>query len=108
MRHQHPGGLRAALLVTALVTTGALAQEPAPSRTAPGRSAPVVSDVGPPPAEDRDSPGAIVFGVAPPRPGDPALATRSMGAAPAKPAAPARTRGDESLPKRGAGALVDN
>lgn len=110
MRHQHPGGLRAALLVTALVTstTAALAQQPAPSRTAPGRSAPVVSDVGPAPAEDRDSHGAIVFGEAPPKPSDAALATQSMGAAPAKVTVPARARDNEMLRKRGAGGLIEN
>jgi len=53
----HPMLLRCVLLAASLAAGGALAQT-SPSATSPQ---PVASDVGPPPAEDRSSVGAIVL-----------------------------------------------
>lgn len=109
MRQQLCAGLGPAVLVAALATT-AVAQ-PAPSKTTPGRGAATVTDVGPPPAEDRDSMGAVVMGDPPPRlagTGDAARATQTLGGAPAPKAGPARSRDSDALRKRGAGSLTEN
>lgn len=110
MRLQLHAGLGAAVLVAALATT-AVAQ-PAPSKTSPGRGAATVTDVGPPPAEDRDSVGAIVMGAPPARLADTQRATQTLGAPPAPQVeiAPSPTRGSadsEALRKRGAGSLTE-
>lgn len=55
----HPNLMRTAALSLVLGAGSVLAQTTPPVRTAP--VAPVVSDVGPPPAEDRSSAGAIVL-----------------------------------------------
>lgn len=56
---KHPISLRCALLAAMLGAGGVLAQtSPSPSPTSPD---PVVSDVGPPPAEERSSVGAVVL-----------------------------------------------
>lgn len=90
-------------LALAMAALAATAQTTAPSDTVP-RGAPVVSDTAPPPAEDRDSSGAIVMDRAPLRvmpgslaPGD----TRSMGAGPKNPPK-ARSRDPEELRRPGA------
>lgn len=104
-------------LAASLVALSAVAQT-APSETAPPvqRTPPVVSDVGPAPAEDRDSAGAIVLDRSAPR-ALPGSDTRSMGAPPeatrkalptvspkaAKDAAKER----EALRRKGAGALIE-
>jgi len=54
---KHPISLRCALLAAMLGAGGVLAQT-SPSPTSPD---PVVSDVGPPPAEERSSVGAVVL-----------------------------------------------
>jgi hypothetical protein len=55
----YPTSMRLAVLAAALGAGGVMAQTaPAPAPTDP---APVVSDVGPPPAHDRNSIGAIVL-----------------------------------------------
>jgi hypothetical protein len=54
--------LRRALLAVALGAGSALAQTaPPPTPTPPVQAPPVMSDVGPPPAEDRSSAGAVVL-----------------------------------------------
>ncbi|RYF44210.1 MAG: hypothetical protein EOO25_00475 [Comamonadaceae bacterium] len=92
-------------LSAALAALAAGAQTSAPSDRVP-RGAPVVSDAAPPPAEDRDSAGAIVIDRAPVRgqprgaaPGDPRPDTRSMGAS--GPMEPAKPRLKEQKERRG-------
>lgn len=97
--------------VTAFAMAGALAQT-APSDTAlpPARAAPPVSDVGPAPAEDRSSAGAIVLDGAPVRAqrergtGGP---TQRMGNRARTDADKARAAEAERLRKRGAGSLTE-
>jgi len=105
-------------LAASLVALAATAQT-APSGTAPpvGRAPPVVSDVGPAPAEERDSAGAIVLDRSPLRlPGSPQVRgddTRSMGAGPAAPSqaqpkgARDRAREQETLRRKGAAGLTE-
>jgi hypothetical protein len=58
----NPPNLRAVLLAATLGAGSAIAQTaPSPTPTPAGQAPPVVSDVGPPPAEDRSSTGAIVL-----------------------------------------------
>jgi hypothetical protein len=54
----HPNLMRTAALAAVLAAGGAFAQSTAPT---PVDAAPVVTDVGPPPAQDRNSLGAIVL-----------------------------------------------
>jgi hypothetical protein len=56
----YPNLFRIAALLATLGGGGVLAQT-APSQTAPHATPPVVSDVGPRPAEDRSSMGAVVL-----------------------------------------------
>ena len=106
-------------LAASLAALTALAQT-APSETAPpvARTPPVVSDVGPAPAEERDSAGAIVLDRSPwrPLPGSRARSddTRAMGAAPAT-ATPSQLRNgakdraaeEEALRRKGAAGLIE-
>lgn len=93
-------------LAAALAALSAGAQTTAPSDTVP-RGAPVVSDSAPPPAEDRDSSGAVV--VDPARRAAPGVLerpeTRSLGAGPAArpltPGAPETARDRAERPGKG-------
>ena len=104
-------------LAASLAALAAVAQT-APSETAPpvARTPPVVSDVGPAPAEERDSAGAIVLDRSPlrPLPGSRARGddTRAMGAGPAAPSqvrkgAKDRSGEQETLRRKGAGGLIE-
>lgn len=105
-------------LAASLAALAAMAQT-APSETAPpvSRAPAVVSDVGPAPAEDRDSAGAIVLdrSLARPMPGSPAGsdATRSMGAGPAvasqavRKGAKDRSTEQDALRRKGAAGLIE-
>jgi len=55
---EYPNLMRCAAIAAALVAGGVLAQTPPPSAT---DAAPVVTDVGPAPAQERNSIGAIVL-----------------------------------------------
>ncbi len=108
----------AATLAAALalgLTGFASAQTTPPAVPAPLTSAPVVTDAGPPPAEDRNSHGAIVLDNSLP----PLLQTNVMGAPPAKASKPAKLRklpksrtsqdgaSNETLRLKGAGSLTE-
>lgn len=86
----------AAALLAALLSGPVLAQT-APSSSVPGKSGPVLTDVAPPPPEDRSSTGAIVLEQSPVKAQreaqaeaaqeDPAAATRRLGSGPLTPGA---------------------
>jgi hypothetical protein len=79
---KYPDLLRAAVLAAATLGVGSvLAQTTAPSQTTPALNTQIVSDVAPPPAEDRASTGALV--VAPVRAQRARGLTSTMGAGPA-------------------------
>lgn len=107
-------------LLWTLASAPALAQT-APSSSVPGKSAPVVTDVAPPPPEDRSSTGAIVLEQSPVKAQrdaqreahgeaaqeEPAAATRRLGAGPLTPGAAREGLGREgaasgSAPAEGA------
>lgn len=110
MRHL-PDASRWVAWLAAALAASAMAQ-PAPSRTTPGLNPTTMTDVGPPPAQDRDSVGAIVYGPAPPRPsgdGDPARATQTLGGPGAvRPVPIPPARDTDALRRHGAGSQVEN
>ena len=109
----------AAAVLGAVLALGAQAQtQTTPART--HQATPVVTDVGPPPAEDRNSVGAVVLEHSPVRAQREATAVMGSSASPAdvaKPANKALKRSDQKksrdhdsirLREQGAGSLVEN